>query len=338
MGSNKLHRSLDQGNNWQALSEDLTQGGRKGNVAYATLTTISESAFEFGLLYTGSDDGLIHLSKDAGHSFSPISDALPKDLWVSRVAASSHKKERVYATLNAYRNDDFTPYVFVSEDYGATWKNIAANLPPFAVNVIVEDPINENLLFVGLDNGLYVSLDRGASWSVLDQGLVPVAVHDLKIQKEAKHLVAGTHGRSIYIAPISALQQVTKSLLSQSVHLFELEKVKYSSRWGSSRAMFELPYTPKITLPYYSATEQSVTLSVMHQGKELYRITEQAKSGFNAVDYTVEIDQALLQKLPKKSRETFEASKNGNYYLPKGEYALMLSGSQGQSSAKLIVE
>lgn len=76
----------------------------------------------------------------------------------------------------------------------------------------------------------------------------------------------------------------------------------------------------------------------MHQGKELYRITEQAKSGFNAVDYAVEIDQALLQKLPKKSRDTFEASKNGRYYLPKGEYALMLSGSQGQSSAKLIVE
>lgn len=338
MGSNKLHRSLDQGNNWQALSEDLTQGGRKGNVAYGTLTTISESAFEFGLLYTGSDDGLIHLSKDAGHSFSRISNALPKDLWISRVAASSHKKERVYATLNAYRNDDFTPYVFVSDDYGASWKNIAANLPPSAVNVIVEDPVNENLLFVGLDNGLYVSLDRGASWSVLDQGLVPVAVHDLKIQKEAKHLVAGTHGRSIYIAPISALQQATKSLLSQSVHLFELEKVRHSSRWGSSRAQFELPYTPKINLPYYSATEQSVTLSVMHQGKELYRITEQAKSGFNAVDYTVEIDQALLQKLPKKSRDTFEVSKNDNYYLPKGEYDLMLSSSQGQSSAKLIVE
>lgn len=338
MGSNKLHRSLDQGANWQALSEDLTQGGRKGNVAYGTLTTISESEFEFGLIYTGSDDGLIHLSKDGGHSFSRISDALPKDLWVSRVTASSHKKERVYATLNAYRNDDFTPYIFVSDDYGASWKNISTDLPQSSVNVIVEDPVNENLLFAGLDNGLYVSLDRGASWSLLDQGLVPVAVHDLKIQKEAKHLVVGTHGRSIYTASIEALQQASKSLLSQSVHLFAPEKVRYSSRWGSSRALFELAYTPKTSLSYYSATDQSISLTVLFEGRELYRLSEQAHSGFNAVDYSIEIDQALLEKLPKKSREAFKSSKNGLYYLPKGEYSLVLTGNKGQSTSTFTVE
>lgn len=338
MGSNKLHRSLDQGANWQTLSEDLTQGGRKGNVAYGTLTSISESEFEFGLIYTGSDDGLIHLSKDGGHSFNRISDNLPKDLWVSRVAASSHKKERVYATLNAYRNDDFTPYVFVSDDYGASWKNISTGLPQSSVNVIVEDPVNENLLFAGLDNGLYVSLDRGASWSLLDQGLVPVAVHDLKIQNEAKHLVVGTHGRSIYTASIEALQQASKSLLSQSVHLFAPEKVRYSSRWGSARALFELPYTPKTSLSYYSATDQPVSLTILYEGRELYRLSEQAHSGFNAVDYSIEIDQVLLEKLPKKSREGFKPSKNGSYYLPKGEYNLVLTGNKGQSAATFTVE
>ena len=338
MGSNKLHRSLDQGANWQTLSEDLTQGGRKGNVAYGTLTTISESEFEFGLIYTGSDDGLIHLSKDGGHSFSRISDALPKDLWVSRVAASSHKKERVYATLNAYRNDDFTPYVFVSDDYGVSWKNISTGLPQSSVNVIVEDPVNENLLFAGLDNGLYVSLDRGASWSLLDEGLMPVAVHDLKIQKEAKHLVVGTHGRSIYTASIEALQQASKSLLSQSVHLFTPEKMRYSSRWGSSRALFELAYTPETRLSYYSATDQLVSLTVLFEGHELYRLSEQAHSGFNAIDYSIEIDQTLLEKLPKKSREAFKPAKNGSYYLPKGEYSLVITGNKGQSTATFTVE
>ncbi|MGA0987410.1 MAG: glycosyl hydrolase [Flavobacteriaceae bacterium] len=338
MGSNKLHRSLDQGSNWHTLSEDLTQGGRKGNVAYGTLTSISESEFEFGLIYTGSDDGLIHLSKDGGHSFSRISDALPKDLWVSRVAASSHKKERVYATLNAYRNDDFAPYVFVSDDYGANWKNIAANLPQSSVNVIVEDPVNEDLLFAGLDNGLYVTLDRGASWSLLDKGLVPVAVHDLKIQKEAKHLVVGTHGRSIYITSIEALQQANKSLLSKPLHLFTPEKMRFSSRWGNARALFELPYTPKTSLSYYSATDQPVSLSVLLEGRELYRLSEQAYSGFNAIDYSVEIDQSLLEKLPKKSREAFKPAKNGSYYLPKGEYSLVLTGNKGQSTATFTVE
>ncbi|MGA0063534.1 MAG: hypothetical protein ACO3G1_05240, partial [Flavobacteriaceae bacterium] len=181
-------------------------------------------------------------------------------------------------------------------------------------------------------------LDRGASWSLLDKGLVPVAVHDLKIQKEAKHLVVGTHGRSIYITSIEALQQANKSLLSKPLHLFTPEKMRFSSRWGNARALFELPYTPKTSLSYYSATDQPVSLSVLLEGRELYRLSEQAYSGFNAIDYSVEIDQSLLEKLPKKSREAFKPAKNGSYYLPKGEYSLVLTGNKGQSTATFTVE
>ena len=120
LGGNKLHRSLNQGNDWETISEDLTHGGKKGNVAYGTLTAISESTFAFGLIYVGSDDGLIHVShKSSGGNWENISNTLPKDLWVSEVAASKHKKERVYATLNGYRWDDFTPYIYVSEEL---WK------------------------------------------------------------------------------------------------------------------------------------------------------------------------------------------------------------------------
>ena len=107
LGGNKLMRSMNQGDDWQAISDDLTTGGKKGNVPYGTITTISESPFQFGLIYVGSDDGYVHITSDGGGSWWRISDSFPKELWVSRVEASQHKKERVYVTLNGYRWDDF---------------------------------------------------------------------------------------------------------------------------------------------------------------------------------------------------------------------------------------
>ena len=142
LGGNKLMRSMNRGTDWTAISEDLTSGGKQGNVAYGTLTSIDESKFQFGLLYTGSDDGKVFVSQNSGSDWQDISTTLPKDLWVSRVVASMHEKQRVYVTLNGYRWDDFTPYVYMSDNYGASWTNISNNLPLASVNVIREDPAN----------------------------------------------------------------------------------------------------------------------------------------------------------------------------------------------------
>ena len=227
-GGNKLHRSLNQGTDWETISEDLTQGGRKGNVAYGTLTTLSESPFQFGYLYTGSDDGLVYKSTNGGGSWTRISDSFPKDLWVSRVVASQHQKDRVYVTLNGYRWDDFTPYVYKSDDGGENWEAIESNLPLSPVNVIREDPKNEHILYLGNDTGVYISFDQGTQWQPFVKGLTTVAVHDLVVQPQENHLLVGTHGRSIYKAEIAILQEdITKPL-----HLFPLAKVKHSSRWG----------------------------------------------------------------------------------------------------------
>ena len=234
LGSNKLHRSMDQGDAWEIISPDLTQGGKKGNVAYGTLTTISESPFKFGLIYTGSDDGLIQVTKNGGESWELISNNLPDlethkaGLWVSRVLTSKHKKERVYASLNGYRQDDFTPYVFVSENYGTTWTNISSTIPTSAVNVILEDPKNENLVFLGTDNGLYATFDRGLSWQLFQNGMPNVAVHDLVIQEEAQHPIVATHGRSIYKADISMLQKMTPEILKKNLYVFQVDTIKHS--------------------------------------------------------------------------------------------------------------
>ena len=126
-GSNFLHRSMNQGTTWDKISPDLTKGAKEGNVSFGTITTIAESKFTFGLLYAGTDDGLAHVTKDGGNSWQIISNNLPQNLWVSRVVASKYKKERVYITLSGYRNDDFKSYIYISDDYGTSWKNIASD-------------------------------------------------------------------------------------------------------------------------------------------------------------------------------------------------------------------
>jgi len=251
LGSNKLHRSLDKGDTWEAISNDLTTGGKKGNVAYGTLTTLSESPFQFGLLYTGSDDGYVHVSKNGGGSWERISNSFPKDLWVSRVIASQHKKERVYVTLNGYRSDDFTVYVYRSDDYGKTWANISNNIPASPVNVIREDSENPNLVYVGTDNGAYASFNQGKEWSPFHKGLPNVAIHDLVIQPSAKHLILGTHGRSLYKATIAPLQLMTSEVIAKEAHIFPISTIKKSRTWGNSWGRWSTPFIPKISIPYY---------------------------------------------------------------------------------------
>ena len=175
-------------------------------MAYGTLTTLSESPFQFGYLYTGSDDGYVNKTTNGGGSWERISDSFPQDLWVSRVVASQHQKERVYVTLNGYRWDDFTPYVYVSEDGGKQWKAIASNLPLSPVNVIREDPKKENILYLGNDMGVFVSLIKEKTGAFCG-GINHCSAHDLVIQTEQNHLLVGTHGRSIYKADISILQK-----------------------------------------------------------------------------------------------------------------------------------
>lgn len=213
-GANKLFRSFKRGDTMLALSPDLTKGGRGGNVPYGTITAIAESPLRFGLLYAGTDDGNVHLSKDAGYSWTLISAkqkkgfSLPQNLWVSRVVASRYEDGRVYLSLNGYRNDDFLPYLYASHDYGATWAPLGAGLPVEPINVVYEDLRNENILYVGTDGGLYVSLDRGKTFSKWSAGLPrSIPVHDIAIQPRENEIVLATHGRSLYVAKLDAIQK-----------------------------------------------------------------------------------------------------------------------------------
>ncbi|PKA82756.1 sortilin (neurotensin receptor 3) [Ulvibacter sp. MAR_2010_11] len=324
LGGNKLMRSMNQGTDWEAISGDLTHGGKPGNVAYGTLTSISESPLQFGLLYAGSDDGLVHVSKNAGGNWVAISGSFPKDLWVSRVIASAHKKERVYVTLNGYRWDDFKPYVYVSENYGATWKNITANLPMSPVNVIKEDPENENLLYLGTDNSVYVSFDRGDSWEAFANGLPNVAMHDLVVQAKAKDLVVGTHGRSIYVADISLLQKLNASNMNDLL-MAEIEPLQASRRWGSSFSPWNDAYEPSVMLQLYSPQAGKVIVSIQTEdGKQIQDFTSEVSKGVNMIPYDVTVSEKGIKYLEKADKKVSKAD-NGKYYLPKGTYKIVIS-------------
>jgi photosystem II stability/assembly factor-like uncharacterized protein len=210
-GSNKFHRSFNRGDSLVTLSADLTTNPVQGDVPFGTLTTMSESPTKFGLIYVGSDDGNVQISRDGGYTFSLLNKGLPKGLYVSRVVASAFNEARVYVTLNGYRNDHFSAYVYRSDDYGTTWKQIMKDLPVEPVNVIKEDVSNENVLYVGTDGGLYVSMDGGNSSMMWNKGLpASVPVHDIAVQPRDNEIILGTHGRSLYIAKLDALQKAAK--------------------------------------------------------------------------------------------------------------------------------
>ena len=335
LGGNKLHRSLNKGDNWETISDDLTTGGKKGNVAYGTLTSISESPFQFGLIYVGSDDGFVNVTKNGGGSWIRISNNLPQHLWVSRVIASKFKKERVYVTLNGYRFDDFTTYIYVSDDYGQTWENIGSSIPAAAVNVIKEDSENENVLYVGTDNGLYISFNKGNSWEAFANNLPNVAVHDLVIQPTAKELVIGTHGRSLYKADVASLQKMNTEVLSKSVHVFTIDNIRKNSSWGRSWSQWREANTPEVKIPFYVNSTKKITVDVFHGEIKVNSISVAADKGFNEAIFDVSFSKNGKKRYEKANKKSkLKEAKNGVFYLPKGKYTVKISDSESEFEIK----
>jgi photosystem II stability/assembly factor-like uncharacterized protein len=199
-GMQYVFRSLDRGDTWEKISPDLTTNdpATRGDIPYQTLFAISESPLKYGLLYAGTDDGRLWITKDGGKAWQEITAGLAPGKWMSRVVASAYDLGTVYLTQNGKRDDDFTPYVWKSVDYGKTWQDLSKGIPVGPVNVIREDPIDKNVLYVGTDMGAYVTTDGGKTWMVLGGNLATVYVHDLIIHPRDNVVVIATHGRGMW--------------------------------------------------------------------------------------------------------------------------------------------
>jgi len=295
-GANRLFRSMDRGQTWAAISPDLTRSEKRGDVPFATITSVSESPLKFGLIWAGTDDGQVHVSDDGGSNWRDVARSLPADRWVSRVEASAHDRDRAYLSLNGYRNDDLRAYVYASDDMGRRWRRISAGLPSEPVNVIREDPINEDLLYAGTDRGVYVSLDRGKSWQALQAGLPNVPVHDLVVHPRERELVAGTHGRSVWIVDVLPLQELSENVRKSGLHLFPIEDVQAQRYWRGRRSLWRHreTYEPEITAPYWSAEPGDVVLEVLDTDRNpVYRETLQARRGINSWSWRLQMNQEL---------------------------------------------
>lgn len=278
---------MNKGEKMQNLSGDLTNGPKIGDVQYGTLTALSESPLRFGLLYAASDDGNIHISKDGGYIWTKISSGLPQGLWVTKVTASGFAEGRVYASLTGYRYDHFQPYLFVSEDFGVTWKQIGNDLPVEPVNVVKEDPKNENILYVGTDNGLYVTFDRGRSFMAWTGGLPRVPVYDLTIQERDNEIVLGTHGRSVYIAKLSNIQQLTPELSEKDLAILEVH-VSVRAPLEARRRSFVT--SPSLQISYFVKSGGMITINIKSEkDSTVASIKDTATSGINFAAFTTDL-------------------------------------------------
>jgi len=208
-GANYLFKSIDRGDNWQVISPNLSQTAtedRRGG----GITALEESPLQHGLLYAGTAEGAAWFTRDDGHSWSDISEGLPK-AYIKSFAPSHSSKSRVYVVLNNVKKDDFTPMIFMSDDYGATWNDISSDIPDSPVNVILEDPVNEDVLYTGTFNGVMVSVNRGNSWKVFGNGIPHSFVADMTIMERESDLIAATHGRGIFKIDLEPFYEYLKS-------------------------------------------------------------------------------------------------------------------------------
>lgn len=294
VGSNILFRSRDLGASWEAVSPDLThaidrdtlvimgvEGGEPqisrndGQSTYGNLETLTESPLDAEVLYTGSDDGMVHGTRDGGATWADLTPnipGLPPYTYVSRLVASGFDEGTVYATFDGHRNDDFATYVYRSRDFGATWQAIGTGLPSSSVNVIVEHPHTAGLLFLGNEVGAYYSVDGGDQWGRLTGNLPTVPVDDIKVHPRDNDLVLGTHGRGIWILDdASALQQLSPEVLTAPAHLFTgRPAISYTMHTpqGWTPGVYEAPNADYGTRIRYHLSEDLASPEPMAEGGE----------------------------------------------------------------------
>tara|TARA_A100001234_G_scaffold47296_1_gene39408 strand:- start:4492 stop:7377 length:2886 start_codon:yes stop_codon:yes gene_type:complete len=312
-GSNHLFKSDDRGDNWKIISPDLTTNDKSlrntsdgggltnsntGGENHFTIITISDTPIDKDVIWVGTDDGNVQVTIDNGDTWDNVRPnivGVPQKTWVSRVEASKHKKGRAYVSFDNHRFDDNKPYVFMTDDYGKSWKNITSDLPKdYSVYVIKEDYIDENLLFVGTEKSVYFTINQGKIWEKLGSNLPSVAIHDLVIHPRDGDLIAGTHGKSIWILDdISPLRNLN----------FNSNKIipsRESTKWikintGRKQPYFEFrgenpPYGAIIN--FYSKTEIKGKITITNSsGSNHYKRDISLNNGLNRFIWPFELDR-----------------------------------------------
>jgi hypothetical protein len=254
----------------------------------STITDLAESLLRPGLLYAGTDDGNVWVSHDGGKQWEPIHNGLPEGRWVSSLFPSPHKEGTVFVSLNGAREDEYDTYMFVSHNFGKTWIPVKGNLPESVANVLIQDPVVPEILYCGLDNGTYASLDFGKTWHLINQ-MLNVPSYDMLVHPRDHELVVGTHGRSIFVMDVKPLQGLAKYGQKKPVVGFAPNSIHFNESWTESQPDWERPVKPKVQLLYFTPKASSkVRIEIFDShGKSVQKLESISRRGFNVVPWSM---------------------------------------------------
>ena len=366
-GANRLIQLDDRGDRWTFISPDLTTNDpsripavvwRRSNPGYAwsaemhcTIVTVAESPVTPGVIWVGTDDGNVQLTRDGGKTWANLTSGLPapvRGLYVSRVEASHHDDKVAYVTLDGHRSNNFEPHVFMTSDSGKTWTSIRANLPAFGSSYVIrEDHRNPNLLFVGTEFGIFASIDRGRRWAQLNAGLPTISVWDALIHPRDNDLVIGTHGRSIFVLDITPLQELTPKVLESAAHLFDVKPatVFQPRNWNDwsnvGHQMYAAPNPPfGVVINYYVGTPlgHDVRVTITNNAGSLRReLTGRGYAGLNQVVWDLR-ETAGAQPAERRNTERTYWEDYAQGLVEPGEYLATLTAGDVRITKKFIVE
>lgn len=309
-GGNVLFKSTNHGQSWEVISPDLTdndkskQGNSGGPVVvdntaaefYNTLLTIAPSPLDSNVIWVGTDDGHIQVTRDGGKQWSDVGkniQGLAPHAWIPTVDASHHDAGTAYVAADHHRDDDYSPYIYRTTDFGKSWTKLTTGLPKVGwVHVVREDPRNKSLLYAGTEVGPYASWDGGAHWQSIAGGLPPAPVRDIKVHPRDNDLIIATHGRGAYIYDDATPLQALPSALAAQRYLFDIRPAVRWVMWGNDGNLGQGDYSAKnppygALINYYfaEAPKSDVTVTITDPAGKVVRKIEKAskKVGLNQV-------------------------------------------------------
>lgn len=359
-GTNVLWKSTDNGATWVSLGDLTTKVNRRellimgqrpdentaslddGIPYYPTLTAVAEDLHTPGMLYAGTDDGLLQVSWDDGQTWNDVSSTLvglPKETWINTFEPSSHTAGTAYVAINNYRNNDFNNYIYRTADYGKTWESVVGDLPANRVaRALREDPKNPNLLYLGTEFGLFISVDRGEHWVELKSNMPTLPFNDLVIHPRDNDLVLGTHGRGVWILDhVNALQELNPEVLKQQAALFSIsnaEIINYMNDGAHTGDMYYRGENPAFgaAIDFYlkdSVAKDAISLEIFDtNGKMVDEVKTTNKSGLHRVMWEL--------RYQNEQAGTGRSRMNGPYVLP-GLYTAKLQVNDETYEQKFTV-
>ncbi|WP_271766444.1 WD40/YVTN/BNR-like repeat-containing protein [Aquimarina algiphila] len=360
MGSQFLHVSEDMGDNWKKISPDLTtndpakqdkeSGGisvdKSGAETHTTIFTIAESPIDQKVIWVGTDDGNVQVTQDGGVTWTNTVaniQGLPKNTWVYHIEASAHNKGTAYAVFDGHASGDMTTYVYKTSDFGKTWKSIVTDeIIGFARN-IQEDYVNEDLLYLGTEFGLFITINGGKNWSRFTNNMPATAVHFIDLQKKTNDLVLGTHGRGVIIIDdISPLRQINQEVLIKDVHFFDTKSFAIKEEGGFGGGSTELQFvgdnpSASAKIIYYLKKRHTfgkMTLSIQDQNaNEIVSLVPGKSKGINIVDWN------FRKKAPKVAAgKTFTFGGFTAPRAPSGTYKIILTKGKKQYESTITLQ